>query len=391
MAIPPGLTPHPVSAPDPAPDPAPAAPGSDPLAGPPLGTDLYYSLLYLPAPTRRYLGLVHAFQGELQALPRRIQDPGILAHRLDWWRAELVRLANRRAEHPLCRALAAAATEAGTHPPVAAMAGLVEALAAEIETPGFRALPHLLAFCEALALPATEAALEALGHRAAATPPAARRLAGAMEAWYQHVELRAGLAVGLARLPIDLFAAPEAAASTARGIAAAASAARGIAAAASAARGTDTDRAAAAATAARGKDMAAAARGIAAAASAARGTDTDRAAAAASAARGTDAALWLALGLHPGAAQPQQIAAVLRAHGARLRAGLREARAAFPAADAGRHRHLLIQAALVATEAALVGEEGDPVLRQRSRLPPLRKLWIAWRTRLAPARAHRRP
>ena len=58
----------------------------------------------------------------------------------------------------------------------------------------------------------------------------------------------------------------------------------------------------------------------------------------------------------------------------------RDAYAALPAVDRKAQRPGLVMAAIYQTLLAEIRAEGIPVLTQRTALPPVRKLWIAWKT-----------
>lgn len=61
-------------------------------------------------------------------------------------------------------------------------------------------------------------------------------------------------------------------------------------------------------------------------------------------------------------------------------ANYEQALARLPAADRRSQRPGLVMAAIYRTLLEEIRREGYPVLRQRIALPPLRKMWIAWRT-----------
>jgi phytoene synthase len=66
--------------------------------------------------------------------------------------------------------------------------------------------------------------------------------------------------------------------------------------------------------------------------------------------------------------------------GERARQCYAEAMAALPAEDRRDQRPGLVMAAIYRTLLDEIERDGYPVLKQRIRLTPLRKLWIAWRT-----------
>lgn len=75
--------------------------------------------------------------------------------------------------------------------------------------------------------------------------------------------------------------------------------------------------------------------------------------------------------------------ALMRFEAGRARAFYAQAMAALPAADRRAQRPGLIMAAIYAALLEEIERDGFRVLRQRTSLTPLRKLWIAWKTWLA--------
>jgi len=75
--------------------------------------------------------------------------------------------------------------------------------------------------------------------------------------------------------------------------------------------------------------------------------------------------------------------ALMRFQAERARAYYDKALAALPAADRRAQRPGLIMAAIYRALLAEIEREGFQVLRQRTSLTPLRKLWLAWKTWVA--------
>src|SRR5262252_3012341 len=73
------------------------------------GSSLYYSILFLPAELRRAVVAVHAFSRELRDAVGEAADAGVARARLAYWRSELCAAMAGRPQHPVARALAAAA------------------------------------------------------------------------------------------------------------------------------------------------------------------------------------------------------------------------------------------------------------------------------------------
>jgi phytoene synthase len=78
--------------------------------------------------------------------------------------------------------------------------------------------------------------------------------------------------------------------------------------------------------------------------------------------------------------QSPDFARLMAFQGERARQCYAEAMAALPAEDRRDQRPGLVMAAIYRTLLDEIERDGYPVLKQRIRLTPLRKLWIAWRT-----------
>jgi phytoene synthase len=77
----------------------------------PLGSDLYYSLVFAAPSERRASYALHALLAEIDAIPRTCSDRGVARVKLAWWREELARLLAGQARHPVTRSLAACVAE----------------------------------------------------------------------------------------------------------------------------------------------------------------------------------------------------------------------------------------------------------------------------------------
>lgn len=69
------------------------------------GADFRYSLLGLPLAQRQALTALHAFELEAARIVHECHDPGVAQTKLDWWRAEVGRLAGGEPQHPVSCAL----------------------------------------------------------------------------------------------------------------------------------------------------------------------------------------------------------------------------------------------------------------------------------------------
>jgi phytoene synthase len=73
------------------------------------GSSFYYSFLFLPPAQRDAIMALYAFCRAVDDVVDNVQDPGVAASKLNWWRAEIDRMfaadAAAPATHPICQAL----------------------------------------------------------------------------------------------------------------------------------------------------------------------------------------------------------------------------------------------------------------------------------------------
>jgi len=69
----------------------------------PTGSTLYYSTLFSPAEIRHAVIALHAFYQELAEIGSK--DPQVISQQLEWWHAEINRLAEQQPRHPITQAL----------------------------------------------------------------------------------------------------------------------------------------------------------------------------------------------------------------------------------------------------------------------------------------------
>ncbi|MFP5406097.1 MAG: presqualene diphosphate synthase HpnD, partial [Gammaproteobacteria bacterium] len=70
------------------------------------GSSFYYAFLFLPQEQRRAITALYAFCREVDDTVDESSDPAVARMKLDWWRAEVVRLFEGAPQHPVARALA---------------------------------------------------------------------------------------------------------------------------------------------------------------------------------------------------------------------------------------------------------------------------------------------
>jgi len=72
----------------------------------PVGSNLYYSVLFVPSEQRRAVIALYAFCRELDHAVNEASDPGVARAKLLWWRDELGATFADHPQHPVTRALA---------------------------------------------------------------------------------------------------------------------------------------------------------------------------------------------------------------------------------------------------------------------------------------------
>ena len=69
------------------------------------GSSFYYAFLFLPPPRRAAITAFYAFCREVDDVVDEIQDPGVAATKLAWWRREAASAFAGQAQHPVMKAL----------------------------------------------------------------------------------------------------------------------------------------------------------------------------------------------------------------------------------------------------------------------------------------------
>ncbi len=69
------------------------------------GSSFYYAFLFLPPPRRAAITAFYAFCREVDDVVDEIQDPGVAATKLAWWRKEAGQAFAGQAQHPVMKAL----------------------------------------------------------------------------------------------------------------------------------------------------------------------------------------------------------------------------------------------------------------------------------------------
>ena len=77
------------------------------------GSSFYYAFLFLPPRKRAAITAFYAFCREVDDVVDEVQDSGVAAQKLHWWRLEVARSFAGQAQHPVMQALVPLAQEHG--------------------------------------------------------------------------------------------------------------------------------------------------------------------------------------------------------------------------------------------------------------------------------------
>lgn len=112
----------------------------------PLGSPSYYAVRFSPAAERERSARLFAWYELVRQIARQPRDPGVARLKLDWWRAELQRMAEGGARHPLAREmLLHGLTTAALGP----MAEIIDGAEAAIRAPRAADLEGFVELCRA--------------------------------------------------------------------------------------------------------------------------------------------------------------------------------------------------------------------------------------------------
>lgn len=73
----------------------------------PIGSSAYYAIRFAPPGRRSFLSLANAFYRTVRNIPVTCSDPGVAAEKLNWWRLEIERSRESRAQHPMAISMGA--------------------------------------------------------------------------------------------------------------------------------------------------------------------------------------------------------------------------------------------------------------------------------------------
>ena len=143
------------------------------------GSSFYYAFLFLPPPRRAAITAFYAFCREVDDVVDEVQDPGVAAIKLQWWRGEVVAAFDGRPSHPVMQALMPLA--AGFEIRVDHLLAVIEGCEMDLRQSRFLDYPGLQRYCHLVAGVVGEVASGIFGRSQAATIEYAHRLGQALQ------------------------------------------------------------------------------------------------------------------------------------------------------------------------------------------------------------------
>jgi len=143
------------------------------------GSSFYYAFLFLPPPRRAAITAFYAFCREIDDVVDEVQDAGVAASKLAWWRGEVATAFTGAPTHPVMKALlphvAAYAIEA------AHLQAVIDGCQMDLEQTRYLDFAGLAIYCHKVAGIVGEVSANIFGRSQAATIAYAHRLGLAMQ------------------------------------------------------------------------------------------------------------------------------------------------------------------------------------------------------------------
>ena len=143
------------------------------------GSSFYYAFLFLPPPRRAAITAFYAFCREVDDVVDEVQDPGVAATKLAWWRREVAEAFAGRASHPAMKALMPHAAAFGIE--AAHLAAVIDGCQMDLEQSRYLDYAGLARYCHLVAGVVGEVAAGIFGRSEATTITYAHRLGLAMQ------------------------------------------------------------------------------------------------------------------------------------------------------------------------------------------------------------------
>jgi phytoene synthase len=143
------------------------------------GSSFYYAFLFLPPPRRAAITAFYAFCREVDDVVDEVQDPGVAATKLAWWRKEAASAFAGHASHPVTRALMPLTAEFGIR--AEHLNAVIDGCQMDLEQSRYLDYPGLQRYCHLVAGVVGEVAASIFGRSTDQTLQYAHRLGLAMQ------------------------------------------------------------------------------------------------------------------------------------------------------------------------------------------------------------------
>ena len=143
------------------------------------GSSFYYAFLFLPPPRRAAITAFYAFCREVDDVVDEVQDPGVAATKLAWWRKEVVTAFAGQASHPVMQALMPYTAEFGIR--ADHLNAVIDGCQMDLEQSRYLDYPGLQRYCHLVAGIVGEVASSIFGRSSDQTLQYAHKLGLAMQ------------------------------------------------------------------------------------------------------------------------------------------------------------------------------------------------------------------
>lgn len=143
------------------------------------GSSFYYAFLFLPPPRRAAITAFYAFCREVDDVVDEVQDPGVAATKLAWWRKETASAFAGHASHPVMQALMPLTAEFGIR--ADHLNAVIDGCQMDLEQSRYLDYPGLQRYCHLVAGVVGEVAASIFGRSTDQTLQYAHRLGLAMQ------------------------------------------------------------------------------------------------------------------------------------------------------------------------------------------------------------------
>jgi len=143
------------------------------------GSSFYYAFLFLPPPRRAAITAFYAFCREVDDVVDEVNDPGVAAAKLAWWRKEIAESFAGAPTHPVTKALLPHAATYGILP--SHLLAVVDGCQIDLDQSRFLDFAGLARYCHLVAGVVGEVAANIFGRTSDRTVEYAHRLGVAMQ------------------------------------------------------------------------------------------------------------------------------------------------------------------------------------------------------------------